>query len=67
MEYSEDEEARVLAMGGGTRGAAMVLCHPMFLEMEPRLWPGVARVRGGQKWPPESVCSSIALQMSVAK
>ena len=33
-------------MGGGTQGAAMAICHPMFLEVGPRLWPGVARVKG---------------------
>ena len=33
-------------MGGGTQGAAMAIFHPMFLEVGPRLWPGVARVKG---------------------
>ena len=29
-------------MGGGTQGAAMAKCHPIFLEVGPR---------GGQGWP----------------
>ena len=35
-----------IAMGGGTQGAAMaIICHPMFLEVGPRGWPWVARVK----------------------
>ena len=34
-------------MGGGTQSADMAICHPMFLEVGPRGWPGVARMKGG--------------------
>ena len=36
-----------------TGRAAMAICHPMFLEL------------GSSRWPPDNVCSFIALQISV--
>ena len=33
-------------MGGGTQGAAMAKMPPHVFKVGPRLWPGVARVKG---------------------